>query len=179
MGIDSSFLHKILKDQTRRDILSCLNKGPLTYMELKNLVKVTNTGRFNYHLKALDDLIEKMEDGRYRLTDRGQLAVQLLEKFPEKSNEPWRSTVDDTANVETMSTTKVRKKKIGGLAGGAAGGFCALGAVMTIFGLFFLPSSLAYHEGNLSAIIGSVILGPTLFIIGLIIRKKALTKLAT
>lgn len=121
-------------------------------MELMNLVKVKNTGRFNYHLKALGDLIEKMEDGRYRLSERGQLAVQLLEKFPEKS-----SVVGDTANVANVSIAKVRKKKIGGLAGVAASGFCALGAVMTIFGLFFLPSSIAFHEGNLSSIIGSVI----------------------
>ncbi len=83
--MDASFLHKVLKDPTRRDILHHLSNGTLTYMELLNLSKVTNTGRFNYHLKTLGALITKTEDGKYQLTEQGQLAVQLLEKFPEKS----------------------------------------------------------------------------------------------
>jgi hypothetical protein len=49
------------------------------------LAKVTNTGRFNYHLKVLGALIEKQGDGRYNLTERGRLAVQLLDEFPEKT----------------------------------------------------------------------------------------------
>ena len=49
------------------------------------LAKVTNTGRFNYHLKMLGDLIEKQADGRYSLTDRGRLAVQMLDDFPERA----------------------------------------------------------------------------------------------
>jgi len=85
MGLDYSFLHKTLKDPTRRDILRQLEDGPLTYVELMNRAKITNTGRFNYHLKVLADLIEKTDDGLYRLTDRGQLALQLLDKFPEKT----------------------------------------------------------------------------------------------
>jgi hypothetical protein len=45
---------------------------------------VTNTGRLNYHLKVLGDLVSKDNEGRYRLTERGQLAVNLLETFPER-----------------------------------------------------------------------------------------------
>jgi len=64
---------------------SCLkDKGPLLYMELMVLSKVTNTGRLNYHLKVMGGLIRKQEDGRYILTERGYLAVQLLNEFPEK-----------------------------------------------------------------------------------------------
>jgi len=85
MGLDYSFLHKTLKDPTRRDILRQLEDRPLTYVELMNRAKITNTGRFNYHLKVLADLIEKTDDGLYRLTDRGELALQLLDKFPEKT----------------------------------------------------------------------------------------------
>lgn len=85
MGLDYSFLHKTLKDPTRRDILRQLENGSLTYVELMNRAKITNTGRFNYHLKVLADLIEKTDDGLYRLTDRGHLALQLLDKFPEKT----------------------------------------------------------------------------------------------
>src|SRR5208283_2089992 len=86
MTVEFSGLHKILKDPTRREILKCLNdKGPLPYVELMGLAKVTNTGRFNYHLKVLGGLIEKLGDGRYSLTERGRLAVQLLDEFPERT----------------------------------------------------------------------------------------------
>ncbi len=86
MKVELSGLHKILKDPTRREILKLLNdKGPLPYGELMVLAKVTNTGRFNYHLKVLGDLIEKLSDGRYSLTERGRLAVQMLDDFPERA----------------------------------------------------------------------------------------------
>lgn len=88
MNVDLASLHKILRDETRRKIVQHLNsKGQLTYMELMNLLEITNTGKFNYHLKILADLIQKGEDGRYSLTERGQLASQLLQKFPEKTLE--------------------------------------------------------------------------------------------
>ncbi len=84
--MELSGLHKILKDPTRREILKLLNdKEPLPYVELMCLAKITNTGRFNYHLKVLGDLIEKLSDGRYSLTDRGRLAVQMLDEFPERT----------------------------------------------------------------------------------------------
>ena len=86
--MDLASLHKILKDETRRKIVQYLNsKGQLTYMELMNFLEITNTGKFNYHLKILADLIQKSENGRYSLTERGQLASQLLQKFPEKTIE--------------------------------------------------------------------------------------------
>jgi len=85
MNVDLASLHKILKDPTRRKIVQYLSsKGQLTYMELMNLLEITNTGKFNYHLKILADLIQKENDGRYSLTERGQLASQLMQKFPEK-----------------------------------------------------------------------------------------------
>lgn len=85
MKVELSGLHKILKDPTRREILKLLNgKGPLPYVELMAQAKVTNTGRFNYHLKVLGGLIEKLSDGRYGLTERGRLAVQMLDEFPER-----------------------------------------------------------------------------------------------
>ncbi len=86
MKVELSGLHKILKEPTRREILKLLNdKGPLPYVELMGLAEVTNTGRFNYHLKVLGDLIEKLGDGRYSLTERGRLAVQMLDEFPERT----------------------------------------------------------------------------------------------
>lgn len=86
MAVEFPALHKVLKDPTRREILRCLSdKGPLPYVELMSSAEVTNTGRFNYHLKVMNGLLEKQSDGRYGLTERGRLAVQMLDKFPERA----------------------------------------------------------------------------------------------
>jgi len=53
-----------------------------------NLVEISNTGKFNYHLKILADLIEKDENGKYNLSDKGRLAAQFLQKFDGKEAEP-------------------------------------------------------------------------------------------
>lgn len=62
-----------------------LHKGPLGYTDLMNLLEITNTGKINYHLRILGDLIEKGGGGKYRLTEKGLLASQLLQKFPNKT----------------------------------------------------------------------------------------------
>ena len=85
MTVEFSNLHKILKDLTRRNIIRCLAKaGSLSYVDLMTQTKVTNTGRLNYHLRILNGLIEKHVDGKYGLTEKGRLALQLLDKFPEE-----------------------------------------------------------------------------------------------
>jgi DNA-binding transcriptional ArsR family regulator len=84
--VDWSSLHKILSDVTRRNILELLaeKEGGLSYTEIMALLRITNTGRLNYHLKALSVLVSKDDQGRYRLTERGKLAANLLKTFPER-----------------------------------------------------------------------------------------------
>jgi len=83
--VDWSSLHKTLSDTTRRSILELLaEKESLGYTEIMTLLVVTNTGRLNYHLKALGSLISKDSEGKYRLTERGRLAASLLKTFPER-----------------------------------------------------------------------------------------------
>ena len=85
MEIDWASLHKILGDTTRRSILELLaEKDSLTYTEMMTLLQITNTGRLNYHLKALGSLISKDEGGKYRLTEQGRQAANLLRTFPER-----------------------------------------------------------------------------------------------
>jgi hypothetical protein len=80
-------LHKILKDETRQQIVQTLSeKGSLTYTELMSTLGITSTGTLNYHLKILGDLLTKTEDGKYTLTDKGKLASRLLLEFPERQN---------------------------------------------------------------------------------------------
>jgi glucan phosphoethanolaminetransferase (alkaline phosphatase superfamily) len=85
LSVDLESLYKIIKHPIRRKIvLSLLERKELAYMDLMNSVEVENTGKLNYHLKILSDLIEKNDDGRYSLTEKGHLASQLLLSFPEK-----------------------------------------------------------------------------------------------
>lgn len=77
-------LHKVLKDETRRKIILLLQeKGSLSYVDLMKALGITNTGKMNYHLKVLGDLLAKKENGQYALTEKGTLASRLLLKFPE------------------------------------------------------------------------------------------------
>jgi len=62
MDMDLASLHKILKDPIRRKIVIHLGNGSLAYMELMNLLEIANTGKLNYHLKVLGNLVEKGDD---------------------------------------------------------------------------------------------------------------------
>jgi len=74
-------LHKILKDETRRKILLVLEeRGNITYTDLMNAVGIQSTGKLNYHLKILSGLISN-ENSQYSLTEKGKLAIRLLEEF--------------------------------------------------------------------------------------------------
>lgn len=78
------FLHKILKDETRRQIILLLDeKSGLTYTELMDSLEVVSTGLLNYHLKVLGDLLSKNEEEKYILSEKGKLASRLLLQFPE------------------------------------------------------------------------------------------------
>lgn len=63
------------------------DKGSLSYTEIMNSLEINNTGRINYHLKILDNLVEKNELGYYALTEKGRLALRLLQEFPEEQHE--------------------------------------------------------------------------------------------
>ncbi len=72
----------ILKDPTRRRIIRLLaEEGALEYSEIMRKLGLTSTGRLNYHLKVMRDLLEKDELNRYRLSKKGILAYQLLREY--------------------------------------------------------------------------------------------------
>lgn len=100
MSVDFESLSDVLKHHVRRKIiLTLFEKGNLSYVDLMNLVGVSNTGKFNYHLKILGDLIEKNQNGRYALTEKGQMSAQLLQKFPEKKPQPKVLSMADAAVI--------------------------------------------------------------------------------
>jgi len=83
-------LHKVLKDQTRSRLVELLQeKNQLSYTDLLHLSGVQHTGKLNYHLKILGDLISKDEQsGMYSLTEKGRLAAQLSSKFEVAASGP-------------------------------------------------------------------------------------------
>ncbi len=80
-------LYKALKDQMRKKIIIALSENDsLSYTDLMNILKIDSTGRLNYHLKIMHDLIAKKENGEYVLTEKGKLAWRLLSEFPDVDN---------------------------------------------------------------------------------------------
>ncbi len=87
MNSGLSNFHRILKDKTRSQIVLQLNeKGSLSYTDLMTTLGIVNTGKLNYHLKVLDDLVTKNAEGLYFLTEKGKLSARLLEEFKEKKS---------------------------------------------------------------------------------------------
>jgi hypothetical protein len=73
----------ILKNKTRRKIVILVNEQKtMTYTDLMDALKIANTGRLNYHLKILKDVLTKNADGHYLLTEKGKLVYRLLMEFP-------------------------------------------------------------------------------------------------
>ncbi len=78
-----------MKDETRRKIILQLHeKDSLSYVDLMKALGIANTGKMNYHLKVLGDLLLKTDDGQYALTEKGKLASRLLLEFPEEERQP-------------------------------------------------------------------------------------------
>jgi len=73
LSVDFESLSDVLKHPVRRKIILALSeRGNLPYVDLMNFVGVSSTGKFNYHLKILGDLIEKDQIGRYVLTEKAE-----------------------------------------------------------------------------------------------------------
>ncbi len=88
MSVDTESFQDVLRHPIRRKIILTLNEQKnLSYMDLMGAVEATNTGKFNYHLKILADLITKDSNGKYELTGKGQLAAQFLLTFKERKSE--------------------------------------------------------------------------------------------
>jgi DNA-binding transcriptional ArsR family regulator len=86
-SVDTEGLFAILSDKTRRTILIVLEqRKTLSYAELAKSLGITHTGKLNYHLKSLGDLITKDPDGKYTLSGKGELAIQVLNRFRGASN---------------------------------------------------------------------------------------------
>jgi len=72
-------IHRALAHSIRRRIIECLLTNELSFPELLKRVGVPNHGKLGFHLKALREFVEREPSTKkYRLTDRGQLAGELI-----------------------------------------------------------------------------------------------------
>jgi len=73
-------IHRALSHHIRRRIIQCLQeRNVLSFRELLENVGVSNHGKLGFHIKALKGFIEREPSTKkYRLTDRGQLASELI-----------------------------------------------------------------------------------------------------
>ena len=63
-----------------------LARNSVTYTYMLEELDI-DTGKLNFHLKKLEDLIEKDKKGLYRLTDKGLRAFSIIQQVPEKIEE--------------------------------------------------------------------------------------------
>jgi len=71
---------RALSHPTRRRIIECLRESKIiSFQELSQCVGIANHGKLGFHIRALTELVERDPSIRkYRLTDRGQLAAELI-----------------------------------------------------------------------------------------------------
>ena len=70
---------EVLSNQTRLEVLAILHSRtePLTYTEIREATSVTDKGKFNYHLRRLDEFLSH-QDGRYALNAHGHDLLQSV-----------------------------------------------------------------------------------------------------
>ena len=82
-----SVIYAALKHPVRRRILRMLNDGELTYTQMLNKLDI-DTGHLNYYLESLGELVAKTSDGKYRLSEFGQAAFNLMTGVEETEPAP-------------------------------------------------------------------------------------------
>lgn len=71
-----------LKHPIRRKILRILGRGQANYSELLEALGM-GTGHLNYHLKAMEPLLNKSDDGVYSLSGYGRIALRTMREAEE------------------------------------------------------------------------------------------------
>lgn len=76
---DDEILRALAHPVRRLIIESLREKNVLSFNELLAYSEIVNHGKLGFHLRTLKGLVEREPStGKYRLTDRGQLAGELI-----------------------------------------------------------------------------------------------------
>ncbi|RLF18936.1 MAG: hypothetical protein DRZ82_07385 [Thermoprotei archaeon] len=76
MGSDETF--EAIAHPLRIKILKLLAERPMGFSELKRELGIKSSGKLDFHLKKLENLIMLNSDGRYTLTKEGYAALQAI-----------------------------------------------------------------------------------------------------
>lgn len=76
---DASETFERLSDPVRLEILTTLHRhsDPVRYADLRASLSIRDNGRLNYHLRQLEDLVER-DNGCYALSDRGERLLRQV-----------------------------------------------------------------------------------------------------
>jgi len=115
-----------LKHPIRRRILRMLSKQPMSFMEMVELLGVSNSF-LTYHLENLGELVGKTEDGKYKLSSFGEAA---------------NATMTRVEDIPTTAPHHSQEKKTNGFRSRNAA--LALG-IICILSIAGLGGTLAYY----------------------------------
>jgi len=83
MSVDDTL--RVLRNPVCRRILVLLaEEGPLERDEIAGKLGFHDTGALSYYLELLDGLLERNGLGRFRVTERGMMAYQLIKEVGEE-----------------------------------------------------------------------------------------------
>ncbi|MGA3112072.1 MAG: winged helix-turn-helix domain-containing protein, partial [Candidatus Bathyarchaeia archaeon] len=72
-----SIMFSSLKHPARRKIIRMLSIKPMTFMDIAEQLDISSS-KLTYHLESLGDLINKMENGQYKLSTFGLATVSAM-----------------------------------------------------------------------------------------------------
>ena len=98
---DLNYVFQALAHETRRKIIKLLaEEGPMQFTELMEKLGIEETGTFGFHIKRLNELLERTGEGKYKLSELGQLAYNII-RFAEGGK------VEEIGEVTPTPTVKV------------------------------------------------------------------------
>ena len=107
---DLDYLYSALSHEIRRSMIRHLGQeGVLSFTELMEKSGVKETVTFGFHLKRTEPLLEKLTDGRYKLTPLGQTAHRIL-RFTDMSEEEQAKAFQPREELEVEA--KPRQKGV-------------------------------------------------------------------
>jgi|GEM_PF-308430 len=108
MGFTIMELYSVLSHPTRRKILQFLEReGVLPFSAFLPLLKLETSGKLNFHLKKMGDLVKK-SGKNYMLTEEGKLALKIM-----KLNDNILSGTAQFDQIDKDDITKVGILRIG------------------------------------------------------------------
>jgi DNA-binding transcriptional ArsR family regulator len=75
---DNEIFDALAHPVRRRIIERLQERNALSYSELLKLVDISNHGKIGFHIRALEGLVERESSRKYRLTEKGLLASELM-----------------------------------------------------------------------------------------------------